>query len=91
MQTFAVIIQPAEAEVNKVWKAQVFRPFQRSLATKYPFASDAKVEAGAGEIGQVFGPDGAIAKFVGTTLGPLVVRRGDTLTAAHVGRHGPRA
>ncbi len=32
----------------------------------------------------------SIAKFVGTTLGPLAVRRGDTLTA-RVGRHGPRA
>jgi type VI protein secretion system component VasK len=69
MQAFSVVIQPASAEVNKVWNAQVYQPFQSSLATKYPFAPNAKVEAGAGEIAQVFGPDGAIAKFVGTTLG----------------------
>jgi type VI secretion system protein ImpL len=29
----------------------------------------------------VFGPDGSVAKFVGTTMGPLVVRRGDVLSS----------
>jgi type VI secretion system protein ImpL len=81
MQAYAVVIQPASVEVNKVWNAQVYQTFQSSLAGKYPFAANGQVEAGAGEIAQVFGPDGSIAKFVGTTLGPLAVRRGDTLTA----------
>ncbi|WP_063533627.1 type VI secretion system membrane subunit TssM [Burkholderia sp. MSMB1589WGS] len=88
MQAFAVVIQPASVEVNKVWNAQVYQPFQNSLANKYPFAAGAKVEAGAGEIAQVFGPDGSIAKFVGTTLGPLAVRRGDTLSARTWGDMG---
>jgi type VI secretion system protein ImpL len=39
------------------------------------------MQAGAGEIGQVFGPEGAVAKFVATTMGPLVVRRGDVLAS----------
>jgi len=80
MQAFAVAIGPASNEVNKVWNAQVYQTFQTSLANKYPFSGNAKVEAGAGEIAQVFGPDGAISKFVGATLGPLAVRRGDTLS-----------
>ncbi|AOI91056.1 type VI secretion system membrane subunit TssM [Burkholderia pseudomultivorans] len=88
MQAFSVVIQPASVEVNKVWNAQVYQAFQGSLATKYPFAANAKVEAGAGEIAQVFGPDGSIAKFVGTTLGPLAVRRGDTLAARTWGDMG---
>ena len=88
MAAYAVVIQPASVEVNKVWNAQVYQTFQNSLASKYPFAGDAKVEAGAGEIAQVFGPDGSIAKFVGTTLGPLAVRRGDTLTARTWGDMG---
>ncbi|TKC88315.1 type VI secretion system membrane subunit TssM [Trinickia terrae] len=88
MQAFAVVIQPASAEVNKVWNAQVYQPFQGSLANKYPFDGSAKVEAGASEIAQVFGPDGSVAKFVNTTLGPLAVRRGDTLTARTWGDMG---
>jgi type VI secretion system protein ImpL len=79
MQTFAVIIGPAEAEINKTWLAQVYEPFQRTLAAKYPFAPTAKIEASSAEIGQFFGPDGLVAKFVNTAMGPLVVRRGDVL------------
>ncbi|HEY4317361.1 MAG TPA: type VI secretion system membrane subunit TssM [Herbaspirillum sp.] len=79
MQGFSVIIRPTEREMNKVWQAQVYTPFQQNLAGKYPFATDSKIEANSGEIGAVFGADGAIAKYVTNAMGPLVVRRGDTL------------
>jgi type VI secretion system protein ImpL len=81
MMAFAVTVKPTEAELNKTWQAQVYEPFHQILAEKYPFAAHGNVEATATEIGQIFGPDGAIAKFVQTTMGPLVVRRGDSLTA----------
>lgn len=79
IQAFAVIVKPTEAEMNKVWLAQVYEPFQKTLAGKYPFTVDSKIEANSAEIGAIFGADGAIAKFVTTSMGPLVVRRGDTL------------
>ncbi|MEO5932009.1 MAG: ImcF-related family protein, partial [Duganella sp.] len=79
MQTFAVLIGPAEAEINKTWLAQVYEPFQQSLANKYPFSPNARIEAAGTEIAQFFGPDGLIAKFATTAMGPLVLRRGDVL------------
>jgi type VI secretion system protein ImpL len=81
MQTFSVLIAPAEAEINKTWLAQVYEPFQQSLANKYPFSPAARIEAATTEIAQFFGPDGLIAKFAGTAMGPLVLRRGDVLAA----------
>ena len=90
IQAFAVIIPPAEQELNRTWSAQVFEPFNSTIGTKYPFTADSRVEATSGEIGQVFGPDGAISKYVQATMGPLVTRRGDTLTArtwAEMGVH----
>ena len=80
VQTFAMIVLPSEAEINKTWQVQVVEPFQRTLAGKYPFAAGS-VEATPAEIGQIFGPEGQIAKFVNTAMGPLVVRRGDVLSA----------
>ena len=80
MQTFAVIIKPTETEINKTWAAQVLQPFQKNLALKYPFAPESRSEASNAEIGQIFGPEGAIAQFFTSTIGPLVVRRGDTLS-----------
>ncbi len=79
IQTFAMIVQPSESEINKTWQAQVVEPFQKTLADKYPFAPGSRIEATGAEIGQVFGPEGAVAKFVNASMGPLVVRRGDVL------------
>nr|WP_314547284.1 type VI secretion system membrane subunit TssM [uncultured Massilia sp.] len=81
VQTFAMIVLPSESEVNKTWQAQVLEPFRTTLAAKYPFSPGAQIQATPAEIGQVFGPEGAVAKFVGTTMGPLVVRRGDVLSS----------
>jgi len=81
MQAFAVIVPPAEKEINRVWAAQVYEPFQRTLAGKYPFDTSSHVEATPGEIAKLFGPEGSIAKFSEQSLAALVVRRGDTLSA----------
>ncbi len=80
MQSFAVVVPPAETEINRIWAAQVFDPYQRTLAGKYPFDTSSKIEATPQDIGKIFGPEGAVAKFSNDALGPLVVRRGDTIT-----------
>jgi type VI secretion system protein ImpL len=90
MQAFAVLVPPAEAEVNRIWTAQVYEPFQRNLAPKYPFDTASRVEAGPAEIAKVFGPDGAIAKFQGEALGTLVLRRGDEITPRQWAEMGVR-
>jgi len=79
MQTFSVLVGPAEAEINKTWLAQVYEPFQQTLVNKYPFSPTARIEASSEEIAQFFGPDGLVAKFANATLGQLVLRRGDVL------------
>ncbi|MDE2430861.1 MAG: type VI secretion system membrane subunit TssM, partial [Burkholderiales bacterium] len=80
MQTFAVIVKPTESEMNRIWVAQVYEPFKKTLANKYPFSTNASIEASSTEIATIFGTDGAIAKYVNTSMGPLIVRRGDVLT-----------
>jgi type VI secretion system protein ImpL len=81
MQAFAVIVPPAEKEINRVWAAQVYEPFQRTLAGKYPFDTTSHVEATSGEIAKLFGPEGSIAKFSEQSLAALVFRHGDKLSA----------
>lgn len=79
VQSFSVLVAPAEAELNRQWSAQVLQPFQQNLAGKYPFDPASRIEAAPAEIARVFGPAGAIAKFASDTLGPLVTRRGDAV------------
>jgi type VI secretion system protein ImpL len=81
MQAFAVVVAPTETELNRLWQAQVLQPFQATLAGKYPFDARSKVEAAPQEVAKVFGPSGAIARFAGDSLGTLVTRRGETITA----------
>ena len=79
IQAYAVAVPAAEVELNRRWEAQVHGPFQRNLASKYPFDANARVEAGTAEIAKIFGPEGAIATFANDSLGAMVVRRGDTV------------
>lgn len=81
MQTFNALVPPTETEINKIWTAQVYSPFQKDLAQKYPFDTNGQIQAANSEISVIFGPEGAISKFASDTLGPLVDRRGDALTA----------
>ncbi|TAK93000.1 MAG: type VI secretion system membrane subunit TssM, partial [Aquabacterium sp.] len=81
MQAYAVIVKPTEAELNRVWMAQVFEPYQRGLADKYPFDRSSHMEAAPSEIAKVFGTDGVIAKFVEQSLGALVLKRGDGVSS----------
>ncbi|AYH45172.1 type VI secretion system membrane subunit TssM [Azoarcus sp. DN11] len=77
LQTFSALLSPAERELNKIWVANVYEPFGRKLARKYPFDRASSLEATPAEIGQFFGPDGAVSRFATTSIGALVVRRGD--------------
>jgi type VI secretion system protein ImpL len=43
IQSFAVIVPQAEVELNRLWAAQAYNPFQRTLAPKYPFDTASKV------------------------------------------------
>lgn len=79
MQAYGVVVRPAENEINRVWRLEVYEPFQQGLATKYPFTRHTSIEASPAEIAKVFGPDGSIAKFTEKTLGPLINRAGDHL------------
>lgn len=81
MQAFAAIIPATEQDLNKIWTAQVYESFESALGKKYPFAVDSRVEATSSEIAQVFGPEGTISKFVQGSMGSLVIRRGDAISA----------
>jgi type VI secretion system protein ImpL len=78
-QAFAVLVPPAETELNRTWAAQVLEPFRSKLAQRFPFDPGSRTEAVPQEIAKVFGPDGAVARFASDALGPLVTRRGETL------------
>jgi type VI secretion system protein ImpL len=90
MQAFAVAVPAAEVEANRRWEAEVYGPFQRKLAKKYPFDASSRIEAGPAEIAEVFGPSGSIATFANEALGKLVVRYATSIEPKTWGDQGIR-
>src|SRR5690606_7515146 len=80
-RSFESLMIPAQAEMNKLWQIQAYQPFSGNLAQKYPFSSQASLQASSQEINQIFGENGSIARFVKEHLDPLVIRRGYSLTS----------
>jgi type VI secretion system protein ImpL len=90
MQAMTVLTTPTEAELNRVWTAQVYEPFQKTLANKYPFDARSRIEASPQDIAKIFGPEGAISKFGVEAMGPMVIRRGDSVAPKTWGEIGLR-
>ncbi len=80
-RSFNMLLTPTREEINKVWQAQVQKPFADNLSSKYPFTANANLEATPAEIGQFFGDDGYVARFVNETLSPFIIRRGDQISS----------
>nr|WP_317200888.1 type VI secretion system membrane subunit TssM [uncultured Psychrobacter sp.] len=80
-RSFNMLLTPTRSEINKVWQAQVQKPFNDNLSQKYPFTANANLEATPAEIGQFFGEDGYVSKFVNETMSPFIIRRGDQISS----------
>ena len=80
-QSFEVLLTPAQDEINKLWMMQAYQPYSENLSNKYPFNTNASLQATSTEISQIFGESGSIARFVKDYLDPFVIRRGYTLTS----------
>ena len=78
IQACSTLVPMVEQDLNRLWNQQVMSQWN-NLASKYPF-SDSTNDAPMSDIVRFLRPgEGTLPKFVATTLGPLVVRRGDSL------------
>jgi type VI secretion system protein ImpL len=89
-QAMAALVPATETELNRQWSAQVYEPFQRTLAAKYPFDTASRVEATPADVSKLLGPGGAVAKFGTEALAPLVNNRGNLIQSRTWGDVGVR-
>lgn len=76
-QTWRVVLQPAAASLNDVWRTGVVADWNKVFAGRYPFA-DSDNDASLPDMGRFMRTDnGVIAEFVTTQLAGIVERRGD--------------
>ncbi len=64
-----LLLIPAQDELNKLWTIQAYQPFDyQFIKLNIHLIAGATVQATSNEIGQIFGENGSIARFVKSIL-----------------------
>jgi type VI secretion system protein ImpL len=74
-ETWKVVLGTAHGHVNAEWKNQVYEPYVRGLANRYPLQRDAGADAGLRDFTEFFKPAGTIDKFTAEYIRPFVDTR----------------
>ncbi|HEY2023164.1 ImcF-related family protein [Paraburkholderia sp.] len=87
-QTWQVLVQPAAASINEIWRTAIVADWNGAFGGRYPFA-DSDNDASLPEMARFMRADnGVIAQFVTTQLAGVVERQGDRWVAAQGASHG---
>ncbi|MGU7839180.1 ImcF-related family protein [Burkholderia sp. AW33-5] len=87
-QSWQVVVQPAAASLNEIWRTAILADWNRAFGGRYPFA-DSDNDASLPEMARFMRPDnGVITQFVMTQLAGVIERQGDRWVAAQGADHG---
>jgi len=72
LNAWASILKSAQEQLNQKWRRDVYRPYQKNLKERYPFAPGAE-DASLAEVERFFGPQkGIVAGFRQKELSPFL-------------------
>ncbi|MFJ2992477.1 ImcF-related family protein [Pandoraea sp. NPDC087047] len=87
-QAWRVVMLPAAANLNDVWRNGIVADWNRAFGGRYPFA-DSDNDASLPEMARFMRPDsGIIARFVGTQLAGVIERQGERWVAVQGANRG---
>ena len=74
-ETWRVMLQSAHGAVGNEWRAQVYEPYTRMLAGRYPLNPSSQNEVAINDFTEFFKPGGIIDKFSAEYVKPFVDAR----------------
>ncbi|CAN0625832.1 type VI secretion system protein ImpL [Burkholderia multivorans] len=87
-QTWQVVVRPAAASLNEIWRTAIVADWNNAFGGRYPFA-DSDNDASLPEMARFMRLDnGVIAQFVTSQLAGVVERQGDRWVAAQGANQG---
>lgn len=90
-QTWQVVVQPASASLNEIWRTSIVADWNRTFGGRYPFA-DADNDASLPDMARFMRMDnGVIARFLATQLAGVIELQGDRWVAAQGTNQGTLA
>ncbi|SAL51082.1 ImcF domain-containing protein [Caballeronia arvi] len=90
-QTWHVVVQPASASLNEIWRTSILADWNRNFGARYPFA-DSDNDASLPDMARFMRLDnGVITQFVSTQLAGVIERQGDHWVAAQGANQGTLA
>jgi type VI secretion system protein ImpL len=75
-ESWRVVLQSAYQHVNTEWHAQVYGPYSRALAGRYPLHRSARDELSLADFSAFFKPQGTLHKFFAGYVEPFIETRG---------------
>ena len=75
-ETWKVVLQSAHRYVNSEWRTQIYEPYKRGLAGRYPIKRSSNDELALFDFTEFFKPEGTIDKFYIAYLKPFINTRG---------------
>ncbi|MFK5914339.1 MAG: type VI secretion system membrane subunit TssM [Woeseiaceae bacterium] len=75
-QTWKVVLQSAHQHVNSEWRSQIYEPYSRGLAGRYPLKRSSSDELALYDFTEFFKPEGTMDKFYVSYMKPFINTRG---------------
>lgn len=74
-ETWKVVLQSAHQHVNSEWRTQIYEPYLRGLAGRYPIKQTSNDELALFDFTEFFKPEGTIDKFYLSYMKPFINTR----------------
>ena len=74
-ETWKIVLQSAHQHINTEWRTQIYEPYKKGLAGRYPLKRSSRDELALFDFTEFFKPEGTIDKFYTSHLKPFVNTR----------------
>lgn len=75
-ETWKIVLQSAYQYVNAEWKTQIYQPYMRGLAGRYPIKRSSQDELALFDFTEFFKPGGTMDNFYSSYMKPFINTRG---------------
>jgi len=86
-ETWKVVLQSARQHINTEWRSQIYEPYVRGLAGRYPLKRSSRDELALYDFTEFFKPEGTMDKFYASYMKPFINTRSKSWTSRVIDKY----